>query len=216
MKTVTVVLLFMILSSAAVPARAEVTWTAELFGGSSYSFPTPLRIRQYGYPDIDITARYETKPFEKDYYYAWRIGRWKDDKAWELELIHQKLYLENKPAEVQEFQITYGYSLLTINRAWKTDGFIWRLGGGVVIANPSTIVRGREDSHEGGFLGQGYYVSGPTAQVAVEKKLYLAKNLFFAMEGVLTASYAQININGGYAQVPNAAVHWLFGLGYDF
>jgi len=216
MKKLTGLILLFILSSTAIPARAEGPWTVEAFGGSSYSFPTPLRIRQYGYPDIDITARYETKPFEKDPYYAWRIGNWKGNKAWELELVHQKLYLENKPAEVQEFQITYGYSLLTINRAWKSDGLIYRLGMGVVITNPSTIVRGREDSHEGGFLDQGYYVSGPTIQAAAEKKFYLAKDLFFALEGKLTASYARITINGGYAQVPNAAVHWLLGLGYDF
>jgi hypothetical protein len=214
-KLIGLILLF-ILSSPAIPAWAEGPWSVEVFGGSSYSFPTPLRIRQYGYPDIDITARYETKPFEKDPYYAWRIGYWQGNKAWELELVHQKLYLENKPAEVQEFQITYGYSLLTINRAWESEGLIYRLGMGVVITNPSTIVRGQEDSHEGGLFDQGYYVSGPTIQAAADKRFYLAKDLFFSVEGKLTASYARITISGGYAQVPNAAVHWLFGLGYDF
>lgn len=209
-------LLLFIVSSAAIPDTVEGSWTAEGFGGSSYSFPTPLLIRQPGYPDIDITARYETKPFEADPYYAWRIGNWQGNKAWELEFVHQKLYLENKPAEVQQFQITYGYGQLTLNRAWKVNGFIYRVGMGVLITNPSTIVRGMEESHVGGIFNQGYYISGPTAQVAAGKRFYLMKDLFFAMEGKLTVSYARIDISGGYAQVPNAAVHWLFGLGYDF
>jgi len=205
-----------IMCCAVIPAHAEGPWTAEIFGGSSYSFPTPLRIRQAGYEDIDITARYETKPFQKDPYYAWRIGKWNGDNAWELDFVHQKLYLENKPAEVQEFKITYGYSLLTLNRAWKRHGLIYRFGLGIVITNSETIVRGMEKTREGGILNNGYYISGPTAQGAIGKRFYLGKDLFLALEGKLTASYARIDINGGYAQVPNAAVHWLFGLGYDF
>ena len=208
--------IFFILVVAAVPAHAEGPWSVEIFGGSSYSFPTPLRIRQAGYEDIDITARYETKPFEKDPYYAWRVGKWNGDKAWELDFVHQKLYLVNKPAEVQQFQITYGYSLLTVNRAWNKHGLIYRVGLGIVITNPATTVRGKQEPREGGFFNLGYFISGPTIQGAIGKRFYLGKDLFLALEGKLTASYARIDINGGYAQVPNAAVHWLFGLGYDF
>ncbi len=166
--------------SAAISAHAEGPWTVEGFGGSSYSFPTPLRIRQFGYEDIDITARYETKPFEKDPYYAWRVGKWNHDKAWEIEFVHQKLYLENKPAEVQQFQITYGYGLLTLNRAWEGHGLIYRVGLGIVITNPATTVRGKEKPRGGGIFNMGYFISGPTIQAAIGKRFYFQKDLFFA------------------------------------
>jgi len=216
MKLTAEVILLVVMMSAASSVHAEEMWTAEAFGGSSYSFPTPLRIRQPGYEDIDITARYETKPFEKDPYYAWRIGKWQDGSAWEFEQVHQKLYLTNKPAEVQQFQITYGYSLFTLNRAWKSGGFIYRLGAGVVVTNTFSTVRGEKYEQTGGLFDTGNYLSGATIQGAVGKRIYLTKNLFLALEGKLTASYARVNIANGYAQVPNAAVHWLFGLGYDF
>jgi len=209
-------ILLIVIISASSPVHAEEMWTAEIFGGSSYSFPTPLRIRQPGYEDIDITARYETKPFENDPYYAWRIGKWHDDSAWEFEQVHQKLYLTNKPAEVQQFQITYGYSLFTLNRAWKSGGFIYRLGAGVVVTSSFSIVRGESYEQSGGLFDTGYHLSGATMQGAVGRRIYLAENLFLALEGKLTASYARVDIANGYAQVPNAAVHWLFGLGYDF
>ncbi|HUI45918.1 MAG TPA: hypothetical protein VL122_08075 [Nitrospirota bacterium] len=210
------VTLLIVIIAAASPVYAEGTWTAEIFGGSSYSFPTPLRIRQPGYEDIDITARYETKPFERDPYYAWRIGKWQDGSAWEFEHVHQKLYLTNKPAEVQQFQITYGYSLFTLNRAWKYGGFIYRFGAGVVVTSSFSVVRGEKYEQSGGLFDTGYFLSGATIQGAVGRRIYLTENLFLALEGKLTASYARVDIANGYAQVPNAAVHWLFGLGYDF
>lgn len=216
MKLTAGLILLIVIISASSPVHAEEMWTAEIFGGSSYSFPTPLRIRQPGYEDIDITARYETKPFENDPYYAWRIGKWHDDSAWEFEQVHQKLYLTNKPAEVQQFQITYGYSLFTLNRAWKSGGFIYRLGAGVVVTSSFSIVRGESYEQSGGLFDTGYHLSGATMQGAVGRRIYLAENLFLALEGKLTASYARVDIANGYAQVPNAAVHWLFGLGYDF
>jgi hypothetical protein len=210
-----VILLFVIISTVS-PVQADGVWTADIFGGSSYSFPTPLRIHQSGYDDIDITARYETKPFTSAPYYAWRIGKWQDGSAWEFEHVHQKLYLTNKPAEVQEFQITFGYSLFTLNRAWKYGDYIYRFGAGVVVTSPFSVVRGERYEQKGGLFDTGYHLSGATLQGAIGRRIYLAENLFIACEGKLTASYARVNIADGYAEVPNAAIHWLFGMGYDF
>jgi len=94
-----IVLLFIVISE-----EAEAAWTFEFFGGSVYNFTTPLIIRQSGYDNIKINARYKTKPFELPIYYMLRIARWKENGAWEFEFIHQKLYLENKRPKSIVFQ----------------------------------------------------------------------------------------------------------------
>lgn len=76
--------------------------------------------------------------------YAYRIGRWSGRTAWEAELVHHKLYLENPPPAVQHFEVTHGYNLATANRAWATDRrTVLRVGVGLVIAHPEGRVRGR-------------------------------------------------------------------------
>jgi len=199
-----------------VPAKTQESWTFEAFLGSAYNFKTPLTIRQSGQDDIKLNARYDEGWLEGSPYYAWRIAKWKGNRAWELELIHHKLYLDNEPPEVQHFEISHGYNLITVNRAWKHKGLIYRLGAGVVITHPEMVIRGKELSPNQGIFNEGFYLSGPTAQAAVQKRFYIRKKLFFTVEGKLTASYAHTPIQDGYADVPNVAVHGVFGLGYEF
>lgn len=190
----------------------------EFFGGASFSLPImPLTLKQDGYDDINFTAHYETKPFNSHPYYAYRLGRWVDGKAWEIELVHHKIHLTNNPPEVQQFQISHGYNLLTVNRAWETEQFIYRVGLGLVIAHPESTVRNKDFYEmEGGLKGDGhYYVAGPTAQFAVQKNLSIWKALYLAGEAKLTASYATVPIADGDAVAPNMAFHVLLGLGVD-
>ncbi len=200
----------------AVPAGALAAerWALQIFGGAPYNFNLPLRIHQSGQPDLKVTGNYESRPFETPYYYAVRAGAWNGDKAWELELIHDKLYLKDKPPEVGDFAISHGFNLLTVNRAWELEGFIFRTGLGVVITHPETTIRGRTDPQDGGIF-EGYHVSGPTAQGAVEKRFRVGKRLIVSLEAKLTASYAWIPVEGGHADVPDVAVHGLFGLGAE-
>jgi hypothetical protein len=79
------------------PARAQQRWTFEVSGGSAFHVPTPLKIHQRGEPDIELSARYDTRPWSDAPYYALRVGRWIGARGWELELIHHKLYLRNEP-----------------------------------------------------------------------------------------------------------------------
>ncbi len=206
----------LLLAALAMPSGAHAAdrWALQLFGGAPYNFNLPLRIHQSGEPDLKATGNYESRPFEVPYYYAVRAGVWNGDKAWELELVHDKLYLRDKPPEVQEFAISHGYNLLTVNRAWEVKTFIFRTGLGVVITHPETTVRGRTDPQDGGIF-DGYHVSGPTAQGAVEKRFRLGKWLIVSLEAKLTASYAWIPVEGGHADVPNVAVHGLFGVGAE-
>jgi len=190
------------------PTDVQSAWTLEVFGGLPWNMPTPLSIHQCGEERIYLTARYNTKPYERPPYYSLRIAKWTQNHGWELELIHHKLYLSNQPLEVQRFEISHGYNLITINRVLVYRNFIWRKGAGIVIAHPETVIRGKKLPWGKGL--NGFYVSGPVLQVAIEKKLSVWDGLFVALEGKLTASYTVIPIRDGNAYVSNVAVHGLF------
>ena len=206
------VLLFSALSPLG--AWSADRWVFQLFGGASHNFNLPLTVTQSGNPTLHVTGNYDSRSFEVPYYYAWRIGAWTGREAWELELVHNKLYLQDPPPEIQEFSISHGYNLLTANRAWERGRFIFRAGLGVVITHPENTIRNRSLPQDGGLSG-GYYLSGPTAQVAAEKRFRLWKWLIGSLEAKLTATYAWVPVEGGHADVPNVAIHGLFGLGVD-
>jgi hypothetical protein len=101
-----------------------------------------------------------------------------------------------------------------VNRAWEEKGFIYRAGLGVVITHPETTIRGLSHPQDGGIY-DGYYLSDPTVQGAVENRFHIWRWLTASLEAKLTASYARIPVEGGHADVPNVAVHGLFGLGVE-
>ncbi len=188
-------------------------WTVEIFVGIPLGLPSPLTIRQAGQPDIAVRARYESRPFRRPIYYGWRIGRWDGSRGWELELVHDKLYLVDKPGDVGEFAISHGFNLVTVNRAWEHGGVVGRVGAGAVVAHPENTIRGKPLPEDRGLLGWGYYLTGPTVQAAVEKKVRIRGDLFLPVEGKATASFARVPVADGSADVPYAALHGLAGLG---
>ncbi len=203
----------LLLLAAAPPGAAAADWTFEVFVGVPFGFPSTLTIRQSGQPDIAARAHYESRPFRTPLYYGWRVGRWDGDRAWELELVHDKLYLAGPPPGVEEFAISHGYNLVTVNRAWEHGGLVRRVGAGVVVAHPENTVRGKRLPENGGLLGWGYYLAGPTVQAAVEKRVRLRGDLFLPVEGKATASFARVPVADGSADVPHAALHGLAGFG---
>lgn len=191
------------------------TFSAQLFGGAAYNLRLPLVIRQDGEDNLRVNADYDTKPFETPMYYSARLGWWSEQSAWELEMIHHKLTLTNKPPEVEHFSITHGFNLLTVNRAWKNPWFIWRLGAGVVITHPESTIRGKTFEQSGG-IADGYHLSGPTAQIAAEKRFYIYKGFFASVEGKWTLSWVHVPVKDGSADLWNSALHGLIGVGIDF
>ena len=201
------------------PHPTRDRWTVELYGGSAYSVPTPLRIRQAGTADVTLTARYATRPFRDSPYYMYRVGRWSAStrRGWEVELLHHKLYLRNTPPEVERFELTHGFNMLFVNRARRGRAAISRLGLGVVVAHPEATVRGRVLTGNRGLLRDGYYLAGPAAQVAVARRIALGRtSLFAAVEAKGTAAYARVPVADGHASVPSLAAHLLVGLGAAF
>jgi len=41
-------------------SQAQSGWSFELHGGEVFNVPMPLTINQHGYPDLKLTARYQT------------------------------------------------------------------------------------------------------------------------------------------------------------
>jgi hypothetical protein len=207
----------LVIISAVTGAESHPSWCVEYFGGAAYAFNMPLTVSQSGFDDIDMTAQYDTQSFQIPMYYSFRVGRWNGDRAWELELIHMKVALKNKPAEIQLFEISHGYNMLMLNRAWR-GSFIFRLGAGAVIAHPENTVRGQELDEDDGFwlFSNGNYLAGVAAQASVGKRFNLSEHAFVAIEGKLTAAQAEVPVVGGHAHVPTVAVHGLLGLGWDF
>jgi hypothetical protein len=210
MKALWIALLVLI----APPLRAETGWTFQLSLGEVANLDTSLEIRQEGSPTLDLDADYETRPFESPFYYSLRAGRWVDHRAWELELIHQKIFLTNRPPEVQSFAVSHGYNLLTVNRAWEARLFLWRIGAGAVVAHPESEVRGRVLDSDDTNLSGGYELTGPVLQVGIEKRFDLGSRWLLDVEGKASAARAVIPVAGGEADAPNAALHLLLGFGW--
>lgn len=210
-------LVFAFLSTLFIPNTGLAIWSFEAASGVVYNLPVPLTIDQNGYPPINMTARYETKPFSPPPYYVLRIGQWTGNSAWEVEMLHHKVYLENTTEDIQRFTITNGYNLFHVNYAQLTDQrYIVRGGLGVVLTHPESTIRNQPFSETGGTLNNwGYYLTGPSGMLSLGKRFYLSKAFFIELEGKMTASYAVVPINGGQAQAPDVALHANIGLGYD-
>lgn len=198
--------------------QAFAVWSISAGGGGVYNFETHLKIKQDGFNNIHVNdADYETRPLTDPPYYSIKLGHWEGNKAWEIEHVHHKIYLKNKPPEVKRFSISHGYNLITVNRALQTENVIWRGGFGFVLSHPENTVRGLSFDSEGGLFGNGYFISGPTAQATVEKRFYFSqeKKLFVSIEGKVTASFANVHVRRGNALVPNAALHAVVSIGLD-
>jgi hypothetical protein len=190
-------------------ASADSWWSIELRTGAAKSFTTGLEIEQAGLPKIDFDAHYENHPWEDSFYYGWRISRSTTKHAWDVEFLHHKLYLSNNPPEVDHFEVSHGYNMLTFNHAWIFGSTYVRAGVGPVISHAETRVRGQ-------FLDSGYELSGFTGQGSIEKHFYLSRKFFITVEGKFTLATASVSVANGDAHVPNIAIHGLAGLGYDF
>jgi hypothetical protein len=183
--------------------------------GVAHCFKTPLTIKQSGYPDLKINAEYKTESWKLPIYYSIKLGTSKEKRGWELELIHLKIYLQNNPPEIQQFQVSHGFNLVQINRTWQLDRVIIRTGAGVVLAHPENIVRGNM-LEENSFRGTGYCLAGPCLQISAEKLFCLYEGLYLSAELKTTAAYAWIPVHNGHANTSHLGMHGLVGLGYRF
>jgi hypothetical protein len=192
-------------------------WSVEVGGGVVWNARTTLTIEQSGEPDIKISADYETRPFEAPPYYLIRIAHAKDSAAWELQFLHHKLYLKNTTEEIEHFEISHGYNIFTINRAFQSLPVTLRVGAGIVLAHTESKVRGMEyKGNNGGIFGTGYRIAGPVLIVGGSKPLRLSSRWLITPEIQISAAWARVPVAEGDASAPNVAAHFLVGLGYRF
>ena len=197
------------------PAAAQ-SWRVHVGTGIAYNLPLPLVIEQRGEPDLSLDADFETRPFETPLYYVVRLERARGGGAIALELVHHKLFLRDAPADVQEFGISHGFNVLTVQRAWSPDDrFTWRVGAGAVVAHPETTVRGRPQPR-GGWLERGYYLSGPAAQLGADLARPVSGRARVALEAKVIGARAWVPIAGGGARLWHLSGHLdaMIGIGF--
>ena len=197
-------------------ATAQSRWAFEWHGGEVYNLPVPLIIRQQGFPEIKLLARYHTDALSPPIYWDLRFSRWKKDKSWEFELIHHKLYLDNTTPEVQKFNISHGFNMITVNRGFDKKTYQCRAGVGIVLTHPESNIRGKEFGSTGDDFDLGYYISGPVINLAIGKSYRLGSRFFINAEAKTTLAYAYIQVSQGHADVLSFAFHLVLGFGFDF
>lgn len=196
---------------------AHGRFLAEISGGTAYSLPSQVTIFQDRQANLTFRAEWSNETFRQAPYYALRLGGWTENSGWEFEHVHHKIVLTNNPPEVQAFKATFGFNLFLLNRGWDLKWFILRVGMGPVVAHPITTVRGLVyNSAVGGILGTTYFLVGAALQLSFQRRFHLGDHFYFAVEGKLTAAYADLPVVDGTSHVPNLALHALAGVGYLF
>ena len=193
---------------------AAAGWSVEGFLGTSHNADSTLTVHQEGQPDIQLKASWDTRPLSNAPYYALRLTQWWDHWGMQLGLLHNKIYLNNPTAEIEKFEITFGYNLVSLGPAWRSGGWSLFAGVGPAITNPSSIIRGQEQPHSGGFLDTGYHLDGVHAQAGVNRRFPISDNIFFSADLRLSAAWANVPVVNGDADVPNYAAHLLLGIGW--
>ena len=134
-------------------AQEKSEWSFEANLGFPLNISHPITIKQDGYKDLNFKAHFDSKPFEQPFFYVYRFSKWNNNKGWQLEMMHQKLYLNNPPKEVQYFSITHGYNLIMLSRAFKIslikeNDFIISVGTGIILAHSENMIRVKEFDQE--------------------------------------------------------------------
>ena len=214
MKKIILIIFFIVYTLTG--ANAQSRWSFELHGGEVYNLPMPLKISQHGYPDIKLSARYFTEPFTLPVYWDIRLGRWENEKLWEFEVIHHKLYLENTTSDVQKFNISHGFNMININKGIEIKNFRFRAGAGIVLAHPESKIRGLEFGSTGDDFDLGYFISGPVLNLSISRPYYVGNRFYLNAEAKTTIAYSNIKVAQGNADVYHIAFHLILGLGFDF
>lgn len=193
-------------------AQGADRWSVEAYGGDALNFRNRLEIRQDGGYAQSLSADYRTHAFRSPPYYVLRGARWSDDAAWEVSLIHHKLYLANPPAGVSDLSISHGFNILSLARAFRAGDWTYRFGAGPVVTHAEATILGTK------YDGP-YKLSGAALLAGGGRRFYFGRSTFVSLEGMLTAAYASPSLPGppnAKLKATNTAIHFLVGLGYEF
>ena len=184
----------------------------EALVGDAYDFDSRTHIEHAVLGNIHLDGDYETRGLEGPLHYAWRIARWSDGRAWELQLLHHKLYLRNPPAGVESLSISHGFNIITVNRAFEIDHWRVRVGAGPVVAHPEARIGG--STYDGP-----YELGGAAALLGIGRWAELSSHWSIGAEASFTFGYVDVKPSGSprlEVSVRNPAVHAQVGIGYRF
>ncbi len=210
------ILLGVSLSQVANASEFNEGWEFSLGFGGAYNASEDITIKRDSAPDIELKdVGFDNKPFEAPLYYTFRTGKWSLNDGWadstgfEFEFIHNKIYAKSEDLGqgVSKFEITDGYNLLYGNYAVKKRNWIARVGFGAAIAYPDVIIDGKHSYN-------GCQCTGVTGQLSLEREFEISKSFALGLESKVSYSYAEIDIDGGSAEVPNTAIHLVANLKY--
>lgn len=196
-----------------VPLHAQASnWVFEVLIGDAYNFESPSHVTQSGVDVARFDGDYETRGLEGPLHYAWRIGRWQDDSAWELQLLHHKIYLRHPSAPIEALSISHGFNIITLNRAMRLGSWRTRVGVGPVVTHVEARIAGT--AYDGP-----YELAGAAVLMGVGRELQITKHLYALAE--ISATYGRIEAEPDGTpplrlDVRNPALHAQIGLGYRF
>jgi len=186
----------------------------EIGSGLPLNLRSDLRIQQGGEPDLEFGANFRSRPLDMPLYYDIRLVRWRGGAGWGLDFLHHKLILTNPPAQVESFEVTHGFNLLTLHRLWKRSDLHWLVGIGWAVAHPENRVRGRELTDDGGWLGSGYHLTGPVICAGVGRHFPLGSGFQLTLACRLIYARVDLPVAGGDASLSHISGHVLLGMAY--
>lgn len=180
--------------------------------GDAFNLTSRTHIHHVQTSPASFGGDYETRGFEGPVHYTLRVTRWHDDRGWELQLLHHKLYLRNRPPGVEALSISHGFNIVTLGRAYALDPWRFRFGLGPVIAHPEARIGGVS-------YGGDYELAGAAAVGSVGATIPLTPRWSLAGEIAATFGYADAHPRGEpdlRFSVRNPAIHAQLGIGYRF
>jgi hypothetical protein len=190
----------------------EARWAFEALVGDAYNFNSRTRLRHEATGRISVDGEYETHGLEGPFHYAWRIARWEDERAWELQLLHHKLYLQDPPSPIEALSVSHGFNIITVNRAFALGAWRARVGVGPVVTHAEARIGGT--SYDGP-----YELAGAAALVGAGRTLALTSHLYLLGEISASFGYIEASPDGSpdlEFSIRNPALHAQIGLGYRF
>jgi hypothetical protein len=190
----------------------DVAWSAELLIGDALNLTSRTHIHRVQTSPSAFGGDYETRGFEGPLHYSGRLTRWDGDRGWELQLMHHKLYLRNRPTAVEALSISHGFNIVTLDRVYARDAWRFRIGLGPVIAHPEARIAGVS-------YGGDYELAGAAAVGSVGAVFALTPRWSVVGEIAATFGYADVHPSGEpdlRFSVRNPALHAQFGIGYRF
>jgi hypothetical protein len=190
----------------------DASWSVEALIGDAYNLDSRTSVVHPSLGTVSLDGEYETRGFEGPVHYAWRVARWKEGRAWELQLLHHKLYLQDPPAGIDALSVSHGFNIVTLNRAFDYAGWRPRVGIGPVITHVEATIAG--STYDGP-----YELAGAAVLVGLGKTVAITSGFYVLGEVSATFGYVEANPSGApelELNIRNPAVHAQLGAGYRF